>query len=283
MYGIGLYLDAIAEEVGKVKTSFDTNVRNSFLTVMTVILITVVMIILLALAINLHEHRLTDSRLQGLVQKFMRLQVNERRKFSRELHDGINQQLVSLKLRIELAEKKMGHANTQQSALGDLDIASTILNSTIQEVRQISHNLRPVMLDDLGLHPALRGLIEQFSEHTGIQVKMDFGLDHVEVSDDIETTIYRITQECLNNIDKHAGAQSVQIQVKYAHDRIYFSVIDNGCGFNTKVAQDKGIGLINMKERVEVIGGTLALHSSPDQGATVSAVLPCKQRWRRSA
>ncbi|MEX1058209.1 MAG: ATP-binding protein, partial [Natronospirillum sp.] len=210
-------------------------------------------------------------------------QVNERRQFSRELHDGINQQLVSLKLRIELAEKKMAHADTQLSALSDLDLASNILNSTIQEVRQISHNLRPVMLDDLGLRPALRGLIEQFAEHTGIAVELYYNLDEVEVSDDIETTIYRITQECLQNIEKHARAQRVEIRVQYANDRIQFEVTDNGCGFNASISQHQGIGLINMKERVEVIGGTLDLESNPGHGSTISAILPCKQRWRHSA
>ncbi|WP_409522401.1 cache domain-containing protein [Nitrincola sp. MINF-07-Sa-05] len=277
MFGTGLYLDTIYSEVDKVKTSFDTNIRNSFIAVMTVLLVTVILIIMLGLAINLHEHRLADSRLQELVQKFMRLQVNERRRFSRELHDGINQQLVSLKFRIELAVKKLEIDSLQHPALSDLNIASKVLNQTIQEVRQISHNLRPVLLDDLGLKSALNGLLDQFSERTSIKVNLSFALDGLEVPDDIETTIYRLTQECLTNIEKHADANRVYIQLSSAGDQILFQVMDNGKGFNTRDSNHQGIGLVNMKERVEVIGGTFSLHSEEGHGSQISANLPYKR------
>lgn len=278
MYGTGLYLDSVYSEVDKVKASFDTNIRRSFAGAMSILIITVLLIIMLGLAINLHEHRLADSRLQELVQKFMRLQVNERRKFSRELHDGINQELVSLKFRLELAVKKLGDGEATHPALHDLNIASRVLNGTIQEVRQISHNLRPVLLDDLGLKPALRALIEQFSERTGIQVQWHFGLTEISVPDDIETTIYRLAQECLTNIEKHADANRVTINLTFQAPDIHFHVEDNGCGFNPRVAKRQGIGLVNMKERVEVIGGTFELHSEPGHGAQIKATLPCRQK-----
>lgn len=282
MYGTGLYLDSIAEEVEMVKASFDDNIRNSFIAVMTVILATVVLIVLLGLAINLHEHRLADSKLRDLVQKFLRLQVNERRKFSRELHDGINQQLVSLKFRIELAEKKLGDTGERHPALQDLDIASNVLNQTIREVRQISHDLRPVLLDDLGLKPALRAVAEHFEEVTGIEVQLDYELAEGTFSDEVEITIYRIAQECLNNIEKHARATQVCIRVSQQQGRIYFEVRDNGSGFDLKRGQAKGIGLVNMRERVEVVGGRLNLHTSPGLGTEVHAVLPTKQGWAQT-
>lgn len=282
MYGTGLYLDAIAEEVAKVKASFDDNIRRSFVTVMTVILITVLLIVLLGIGINLHEHRLADGRLQNLIKKFVRLQVNERRQFSRELHDGINQQLVSLKLRIELAEKKLSQPDDQHSAARDLDIASDILNDTIQEVRQISHNLRPVLLDDLGLEPALRALIDQFSEHTGIEIELDYGLDDLSVSDDVETTLYRITQESLNNIKKHAQATRASIRLGCSNDQIHFEVADNGQGFDVTTPHRQGIGLMNMRERVEVIGGMLNVYALHGHGTRITAWLPYTQNWRTS-
>ncbi|MHA7879611.1 MAG: cache domain-containing protein [Saccharospirillum sp.] len=281
MYGTGLYLDSIAEEVAAVKASFDDNIRESVITLTLVILGTVLVIVLLGLAINLHEYRQADSRLQRLVQRFLRLQVNERRKLSRELHDGINQQLVSLKYRIELAEKKLEQEALDHPAQKDLNIASTVLNQTIQEVRQISHSLRPVLLDDLGLKPALRALAEHFEEHTRVQVTLDFGLEHLEVPDDIETTIYRITQECLNNIEKHARASCVTLFLGYDAGRILFEVRDNGVGFAPDRATQSGIGLVNMRERVEVIGGTLQLLTTPGGGATISASLPYKKRNRK--
>ncbi|TGG90092.1 histidine kinase [Natronospirillum operosum] len=274
MFGTGLYLDSITEEVAKVKASFDANIRNSFIAVMTVILATVVLIVLLGLAINLHEHRLADGRLRALVQKFLRLQLNERRKFSRELHDGINQQLVSLKFRIELAEKKLNSASGQQAALQDLGIASTVLNQTIQEVRQISHDLRPVLLDDLGLRPALRALSEHFEELTGTRVELDYDLDSEAVSDEVEITIYRITQESLNNTEKHAAASHVSIRLYQRHGRIHFHIRDDGRGFDPHRAQKQGIGLVNMRERVEVVGGQFSLQAAPGQGAEIHAILP---------
>lgn len=281
MFGTGLYMDSIATEVDKVKASFDASIQRSFITVMSILFITVMLIIMLGLAINLHEHRLADSRLQTLVQKFMRLQVNERRKFSRELHDGINQELVSLKFRIELAVKKLGNADTPHPALHDLNIAAAVLNGTIQEVRQISHNLRPVLLDDLGLKPALRALIEHFSERTAINVTLHFEVDDIAIPDDIETTIYRLAQECLTNIEKHADANRVTIRLTWQAAQLHFEVTDNGKGFNPRTAQRQGIGLVNMKERVEVIGGTFALHSEPGSGAQISATMPCRQTRKR--
>ncbi|WLD58284.1 cache domain-containing protein [Salinispirillum sp. LH 10-3-1] len=280
MFGTGLYLDSVYSEVDKVKASFDSNIQRSFAGAMGILIITVLLIIMLGLAINLHEHRLADSRLQELVQKFMRLQVNERRKFSRELHDGINQELVSLKFRLELAVKKLGGGDEPHPALHDLNIASSVLNGTIQEVRQISHNLRPVLLDDLGLKPALRALTEQFSERTAIQVQLRFELEDIKVPDDIETTIYRLAQECLTNIEKHADANRVTISLTYQSPDIHFEVSDNGRGFNPRTAKRQGIGLVNMKERVEVIGGTFNLISDLGSGALVAATLPCRQRKR---
>lgn len=281
MYGTGLYLDSITEEVAAVKASFDDNIRDSVITLMVVILGTVLLIVLLGLAINLHEYRQADTRLQKLVKRFMRLQVNERRKLSRELHDGINQQLVSLKYRIELAEKKLGDSALDHPAHKDLDIASTVLNQTIQEVRQISHSLRPVLLDDLGLKAALRALAEHFEEHTLVQVTLDYSIEHLDVPDDIETTLYRITQECLNNIEKHAQASCVNIKLGYDQGRIVFEVKDNGVGFNLRQATRHGIGLVNMRERVEVIGGSLTLLTTPGGGTTIGATLPYKKRVRK--
>lgn len=280
MFGTGLYLDSINTEVEKVKTSFDTNIRNSFVAVMGVLIITVLLIIMLGLAINMHEHRLADGRLQELVQKFMRLQVNERRKFSRELHDGINQQLVSLKFRIELALKKLENEDGPHPSVAELNIAGKVLNDTIQEVRQISHNLRPILLDDLGLKPALRALKESFSERTGIEVILSYGLDDIEISDDVEITIYRLTQECLTNIEKHADANRVSITLRYHADEIHFEVADNGKGFNARAATRQGIGMVNMRERVEVMGGTFNVESQLGNGSHIMAAFPGKQRRR---
>ena len=229
--------------------------------------------ILLGVAINLHEHKLADSRLNALAQRFMRLQVNERRGFSRELHDGINQLLVSCKFRIELAGNKLERESSKELIKEELGKASDLIALTIQEVRQISHNLRPTLLDDLGLDSALRSLIDQFSERTNIEVQYDFD-STVDMTDEIEISIYRLTQEALTNIEKHAKASLVTISFARKHQKLVFECRDNGKGL--LVNPEPGIGLINMRERLELIGGDFYIESQKGKGTRICAVFPFK-------
>jgi two-component system, NarL family, sensor kinase len=275
--GTGLYLDDIYAELAKTKAIMNDNIQRSFFTVIAVVVVTVVLVILLGLAINLHEHKLADSRLKELAQRFMRLQVNERRGFSRELHDGINQLLVSCKFRIELAENKLKRDHGKEVIHQELAKASDLINQTISEVRQISHNLRPTLLDDLGLDTALQALIDQFMERTEIQVIYRFDVSS-KLPDEIEITVYRLTQESLTNIEKHAQAKNISLQVLQSHRHVMFECVDDGDGFSKKSELSSGIGLINMRERIELIGGDFMLESQRGKGTTVHALLPLEQR-----
>ncbi|RNF52549.1 histidine kinase [Marinomonas hwangdonensis] len=273
MMGTGLYLDDIYAELTKTKAIMNDNIQRSFFTVIEVVVVTVVLVILLGLAINLHEHKLADSRLKALAQRFMRLQVNERRGFSRELHDGINQLLVSCKFRVELASNKLKRDHDKAVIQQELAKADDLINHTIREVRQISHNLRPTLLDDLGLDTALNSLIDQFRERTELHVHYRFEVIS-DVPDEVEITLYRLTQESLMNIEKHANAKNISLNVWQSHRHLVFECSDDGDGFSHKDALSSGIGLINMRERIELIGGDFTFESQLNKGTSIHALLP---------
>ncbi len=273
MVGTGLYLGDIYAELEKTQATMNDNIQQSFFRVITVVLIAIILVILLGVGINLHEHKLADSRLNAVAQRFMRLQVNERRGFSRELHDGINQLLVSCKFRIELAGNKLERESSKEQIQEELGKASDLIALTIQEVRQISHNLRPTLLDDLGLDSALRSLIGQFSERTNIEVQYDFDRT-VDMTDEIEISIYRLTQEALTNIEKHAKASLVTISFVKKYQKLVYECRDNGKGL--LASPEPGIGLINMRERLELIGGDFYIESQKGKGTRICAVFPFK-------
>lgn len=275
MYGTGLYLDDISAELGEIRAEVNRNIRENFFNVSVIVLSMTLIIVLLGLAINLHESRLADERLRSLAHRSIQFQVNERRRFSRELHDGINQLMVTVLYRIELARRKLSQGDS--SGLDDIDSGRKVLNDAIQEVRRISHDLRPSILDDLGLERGLSNLLEQFSERTSIRVRSDVCLPEKRLPEDIEITLYRLIQEALTNIEKHADASDLVLKLNPQRGRVYLDLRDNGCGFDPQANKHMlGIGLRNMRERVELLGGEFRLDSGIGEGTRIRVVLPLK-------
>lgn len=273
MLGTGLYIDDIASEVAKIRAQVTVNIRNTFFTLLMVIVGTVIIIILIGIAINLHESRLADIRLRELAHRSVRFQVNERRRFARELHDGINQLMVSVKFRIESAIAKLQKGHT--TALDDLKSGAGVLNDAIQEVRRISHDLRPRLLDDMGLGVALESLTGHFSERTGIMTDLTLELADTRLAEDIEITLYRVVQEALTNIERHAGLCRVQLRLRQRSGNVILEIRDNGCGFDLQGQRfAEGIGLRNMRERIELLGGEFSLMSRVGEGTRLKALLP---------
>lgn len=276
MLGTGLYLDDITRDVAKIREQVNRNIRNTFFTVVVIMLVAVLLVLLLGIAINLHENRLADSRLRHLAHRSILTNVADRRRFSRELHDGINQLMVSVLYRIELAQRKL--KNQDQSGLDDLQQGYEVLNEAIQEVRRISHDLRPTLLDDLGLRAALDGLLQRFTERTGIRLKIDMRLPEASLPEEVEITIYRLVQEGLTNVEKHADASWLNLGVWIQGGAVWLRLQDNGRGFDTDVLERfEGIGLRNMRERVELLGGDFKLLSKPGQGAILLVGLALRQ------
>ncbi|QSR35505.1 histidine kinase [Marinobacterium iners] len=276
MLGTGLYLDDISREVAKIRAEVNRNIRNTFFTVLVIMSVAVVLVVLLGVAINLHENRLADSRLRLLAHRSILANVADRRRFSRELHDGINQLMVSVLYRIELAQRKLKQGN--QEGLTDLDKGYQVLNEAIQEVRRISHDLRPTLLDDLGLEAALEGLLDRFTERTGIRLDLDIRLPGGRLPEDVEITVYRLVQEGLTNVERHSGAGLLRLRLWQQGGQLWLKMQDNGCGFDPEVLERfEGIGLRNMRERVELLGGEFRLASRQGQGATLLAGLSLQQ------
>ncbi|SEQ90053.1 two-component system, NarL family, sensor kinase [Amphritea atlantica] len=269
MMGTGLYIDDISKEVASTRLKVTHNIRNTFLTVVAILAGTVIVIALLGFGINIHASQLADARLRQVAHRYVQFQVAQRRNFARELHDGINQLMVSVKFRIELARNKLQTHDTKADI--ELSKGSEALNQAIQEVRRLSHDLRPILLDDLGLKSALHSLLDEFSERTGLKVSVHLDLPQQRLPDDIEITLYRITQEALTNIERHAQATSVALRLWKEDGMIWVEIKDDGQGFNKHDNVGEGIGLLNMRERTELLSGHFSVRSKPGSGTRIRA------------
>jgi two-component system NarL family sensor kinase len=268
MMGTGLYIDDIAKEVADIRLKVTRNIRNTFFTVVVILSGTVIVIALVGVAINMHASQLADARLRELAHSYVQFQVSQRRNFARELHDGINQLMVSVKFRLELARDKL--VKKDDSAVNDINKGCDVLNMAIQEVRRISHDLRPIQLDDLGLESALHSMTNDFSERTSIEMNVHLELPEQRLPDDIEISLYRIAQEALMNIEKHAEAGHVGLTIWSREGYIWIEVSDDGKGF-TPDKDDSGIGLLNMRERTELLSGRFSLKSRVGSGTRLKA------------
>jgi two-component system NarL family sensor kinase len=277
MLGTGIYLDDVDRALTKIDTQVSGNIHSTMLWIAGIAIASILVIALSGLALNISEYRVADAKLKVLAQRVVRSQEDERARLSRDLHDGISQWLVSIKLQIESGIVKLsGHAAQPESARVSFDRAASQLNDVLGEVRRISHDLRPALLDDLGLTAALDHLCHEFSEHSSLPVQFASHGKADQVSDVGKTVLFRIAQEALTNIKRHAGASAVQVSLEGEDRTVKLSVSDNGSGFDVAhIAEhpQRGIGLRNMHERLEAVGGTLELTSAAD-GTHVVATLP---------
>jgi two-component system NarL family sensor kinase len=203
-------------------------------------------------------------------------QEAERARLSRDLHDGISQWLVSIKLQIEAGVIRLaGNPEQQQQARASFERTAEELNKVLGEVRRISHDLRPTLLDDLGLAAALEHLAEEFSQHSGTPVAFASRGKVERLPQVVGTVLFRIAQEALTNIERHAGAHRISLSLERRRHELALAIEDDGAGFDTEdvaVHPQRGIGLRNMMERLDAIGGTLQITSSA-AGTTVRAIV----------
>lgn len=210
------------------------------------------------------------KHLQTLSRRLLEVQESERRHLARELHDEVGQLLTGLRLILA------GTSNLLPDEVRiELDQARGIVDELLERIRGLSFELRPAALDELGLVPALLGLFERFAKQTGVLVDFKHeGIDR-RLGPEIETTAYRIVQEALTNVARHAGVSAAAVRVWATADTLYVRVEDLGCGFDldaTLAARRTG-GLIGMQERVALVGGRLTIHSQPGAGTQLMAEL----------
>jgi two-component system sensor histidine kinase UhpB len=213
------------------------------------------------------------------LSQIIETQENERRRISRELHDEIGQALYAIKFNLEMIDKDLPQATPL--VRGRLGEAKSLSSQTLTSMRQLALDLRPTMLDDLGLIPTLRWYVQNFSNRLNIYSNFEaMGLEE-KLPPQIETAFYRIIQEALNNIAKHAQADRVEISLMRRDSKILASVQDNGKGFDLdKVlhpeSPERGFGLIGIQERVSLLGGQIEIQSRPGSGTLIRIEVPYK-------
>jgi PAS domain S-box-containing protein len=212
---------------------------------------------------------------QELLRRMVSSQEEERRRVSREIHDQLGQELTALILGLKSLESDIPEASPARGRLRALQEAAHSLG---RQSHDIAFELRPAALDDLGLRAAVQGLVGRWSERTGIAAGFHFACAGIgRFSPDVESTMYRIIQEALTNVAKHAGASGVSVIIEHINSHLMVIVEDDGQGFEhvTDGVSTK-LGLLGMNERVAMVGGSLQIESSSGVGTTVRARIPCE-------
>jgi signal transduction histidine kinase len=218
-----------------------------------------------AMAVDLAERVSRD-----VVRRVVEAQEQERALLARELHDETGQALTSILLGLKALEEDVTteHGRASAAALRELVV------STLQDVRRLAVELRPAALDDFGLGPALERLVDTFAEKTGMAVRLDNRLGDERLDADLETTLYRIVQEALTNVLKHADARRVTIALVHESGTITVVVADDGRGFDAHESRPDALGLVGMRERAVLVGGRLSIESAPGDGTTLTVEVP---------
>lgn len=211
------------------------------------------------------------TELQALSLRLLQIQEDERRAIARELHDQVGQMLTGLKFQLEAATAQAGP--TAQEKLAEATATATELMSHVRELTQL---YRPRVLDDLGLQPALEWHIKQFLRQTGITVSLDLALPATRLPSELETVIFRISQEALTNIARHSGAKTAAISVTHDTENLHVEISDQGRGFELApvLTRRDAIGLAGIRERVNLAGGRIEIVSQPGQGTRLNATFP---------
>ncbi|SFD81739.1 cache domain-containing protein [Paracidovorax konjaci] len=273
MVGTGLYLDDIEATQAGLERQVGANVGATMWWIAGFAALGLGAISACGLLLNLSEHRTAEARMRLLARRVVQSQEEERGHLARELHDGTSQTLVSAKLLIESAVEDIERERPAPATLGT---ALQHLNEALGEVRRLSHELRPALLDTLGLPAALEHLARAFGEHGPVAAAADVAQPPQPLPRDVTTALFRVAQEALTNVRKHAHARNVHVTLECVGGGVQLEVRDDGRGFDPAALQHdphRGIGLRNMHERMEAIGGRLQVRSGPG-GTRVVAEVP---------
>ena len=225
------------------------------------------------------EEEVKQSRelLRALSAHLQSIREEERTMIAREIHDELGQALTGLKMDLSALQRSL--RKTGELDLGRLtektSAMSGLVDSTIQTVRKIATDLRPGILDDLGLVAAIEWQAQDFQKRTGIKCSFTPGMDEVELNSDRSTALFRIFQETLTNVARHSAATEVEVTLNWYHDNIALEISDNGKGISlAEISGRRSLGLLGMRERAQLLGGELTISGSPNDGTTVTARIP---------
>jgi signal transduction histidine kinase len=226
----------------------------------------------------LEQSQRMQEQLRLLSRKVLSAQEDERKKISRELHDVIAQNLTGINVCLATLTKEVSidpegmerHiARTQQ-----------LVDESVNIVHRFARQLRPAVLDDLGLIPALHTFMKQFKAETGIRVGLSTFAAVEQVNGDKRTALFRVAQEALTNVARHANATKVELKIQKVNGDVCMEIIDNGKGFPPRALKNNRLGLLGMRERLEMVGGTFTLISAPCKGTTICAQVPLSDKER---
>jgi signal transduction histidine kinase len=234
---------------------------------------------------SLAQARLLQDQMRHLSHQILTVQEEERKRISRELHDEIAQTLTGIN--VQLANLKAATTTNAKGLQRKIGSTQRLVEKSVDIVHRFARNLRPTLLDDLGLIPALHSFMKDFTKRTGIRIHLTaFSSDR---SDHLEsakrTALYRVAQEALTNVARHAHANCVNVTIQKLAQFITMEITDNGRGFEVdRVLIAKGnnrLGVLGMRERVQMVGGQFDLKSTPGTGTTIRAQIPVGKGRRR--
>ena len=223
------------------------------------------------------------SRLQAISHQLLKAQETERRSIARELHDEIGQTLTAVKINLQAMQRSSdmcAHASILEENI-------SIIERTLQQVRNLSLDLRPSLLDDLGLVPALRWYTSRQAERTGFTAVLVADSLEAHLPPDVETVCFRVVQEALTNVARHAQAQHVLVELRQRDAELELTIRDDGVGFDVRSALERAshgasLGLRGMEERVTLVGGQMEIESVPSHGTEIRARFPLVSPARRA-
>jgi signal transduction histidine kinase len=229
-----------------------------------------------------HYKEISNARaeLKQLSARLVEAQEDERRSISRELHDEVGQALTGVLVEMANLSTLVRTGDADQVA-AKADGIKKLVENSIGVVRSMALLLRPSMLDDLGLVPALQWQAREVSRRNGVRVKVEAEQVSEELPEEHKTCVYRIVQEALHNCVQHSGAANVRVTVRQERDRLLLAVQDDGKGFDPH--QERGMGLLGVEERVSHLGGSFVVESEPGQGAVMRVMLPLPEPMPRKA
>jgi len=237
-----------------------------------------------AFAKSLKESELLKAQLRGLSRQILSAQEDERKIISRELHDVIAQTLIGINLRLATLKKE---AEVNTKSLGrNIALTQRLVTKSANLVHQFARELRPPALDDLGLIPAMHAFLKNFTTRTGVRSDLTAYAAVEELDLARRTVLFRVAQEALTNVERHADASQVKVDIVKLQRSVRMTIADDGKSFNAKSvllsAPRKRLGVLGMRERVEMVGGTFAITSEAGSGTTVSSELPLANKPRKA-
>ena len=225
------------------------------------------------IVLDITARKQAEQALAALSRRVLEVQETERRALARELHDEVGQALMALRLNLRAAQRAPQRQSTR------LEDSLSIVDNLVRQVRQLSLDLRPSLLDDVGLVAALRWYVDRQAQRAGLVIYFSSEGLESRLNPMLETTCFRLTQEALTNVLRHACAQHVWVEIQRHHNELHLCIRDDGIGFDVlavreRANQGQSLGILGIEERVRLIGGQLSLTSMPAHGTEVRARFP---------